>query len=55
MSMASIAGLNASSVGEQRTGLFLGGGSACTTAARTVALPTWWRTNCRIEYSSIRA
>ena len=35
---------------EQRTGAFLGGGSACANAIRTVARPTWWlRANCRIE------
>ncbi|ANQ71283.1 hypothetical protein AOT96_10750 [Rhodococcus sp. 008] len=54
--MASIAALNGSSFGEQRTATFLGGGSACANAIRTVARPTWWRrANCRIEHPSIRA
>lgn len=40
VSMASIAFLNGSSFGEQRTGTFLGGGCACANAIRTAARPT---------------
>lgn len=51
-----MADLNGSNRGEERTGVFRGGGSADVRARRTVPRPTWClRASARIDMPSTRA
>ena len=56
VSMASIAGLNGSSRGDDLSGIFRAGGTGSAKACRTVSLPIWYRfASPRIDTPSTRA